>query len=266
MSKKTFQIAIIGGGISSVTLAIGPHKRGIPTTIYEQAHVFGEIGAGVVFSPNAVHAMQLVEKCVYDAFEEVATHNLWESKSKVWFGFVDGTAGGPEALKILFSLEDIYGQNAVHRAHFLDAMLKYLPKDIAHFGKHLDDVVEDSETEKLVMKFHDGTTAETDGVIGCDGIKSQARKIIVGQNDPSALCVNTKKYAYRGMIPTPEAVKALGEEYAANAMLWVSQCHRGLFGRVTDFRQMGPNAHVLTFPVDHGATFNVFACTSTKDE
>jgi salicylate hydroxylase len=149
MSKKTFQIAIIGGIISGVTLAIGMHKRGIPVTIYEQAHAFGEIGAGVDFSPNAVHAMKLVDKCVYDAFEEVATHNPWESKSKVWFDFLDGTAGGREALKILFSLEDVCGQNVVHRAHFLDAMLKYLPRDIAHFRKHLDDVVEDSETGEV---------------------------------------------------------------------------------------------------------------------
>jgi salicylate hydroxylase len=84
------------------------------------------------------------------------------------------------------------------------------------------------------MKFHDGTTAETDAVISCDGIKSQTRKIIVGENDPSALCVYTKKYAYRGMIPMPEAVKALGEEYAVNAMLWVGR-HPGVLQSLTDF-------------------------------
>lgn len=44
---KQFEIAIIGGGITGITLAIALCKRNIRCTIYEQASAFGEIGAGV---------------------------------------------------------------------------------------------------------------------------------------------------------------------------------------------------------------------------
>jgi len=53
---KPFEVAIVGGGITGITLAVALCKRGIRCTIYEQASAFGEIGAGVGMHPNAVRA------------------------------------------------------------------------------------------------------------------------------------------------------------------------------------------------------------------
>lgn len=82
--QKEFEIAIIGGGIAGLTLAIALHQRGVPFRIYEQAPQYGEIGAGVSFSPNAVEAMKLCHTGIYEAFERICTRNSWESKRKVW--------------------------------------------------------------------------------------------------------------------------------------------------------------------------------------
>lgn len=60
--SKSFSIAIIGGGITGLTLAIALCKRGISCTIYEQAAAFGEIGAGVGVHPNAVRAMRICDE------------------------------------------------------------------------------------------------------------------------------------------------------------------------------------------------------------
>jgi len=49
MSTTKPNLAIVGGGISGVVLAIALLRRGIDVQIYEQAHAFGEIGAGVAF-------------------------------------------------------------------------------------------------------------------------------------------------------------------------------------------------------------------------
>lgn len=227
MSAKNFEIAIIGGGIAGVTLAIGLHQRNIRCTLYEQSRSFREIGAGVALGPNAVRAMVILSKDIRQAFETVATHNKWESKQNVWFDFLDGTDGEhPEdghigEVETIFTLQNVQGQNAVHRAHFLDEMVKHLPEGFAHFKKHLDQIEEDKATGRLRLKFHDGTTAEADAVVGCDGIKSRTREIIVGENHPSAECVYTHKYAYRGVIPMKDVVDVLGEERATNACLWV---------------------------------------------
>lgn len=223
-STKDFNIAIIGGGIGGLTLAIALHQRQIPVTIYEQAPKFGEIGAGVSFSPNAVQAMKVCHQGIYEAFEQVCTRNLWPSKKKVWFDYLDGYEpvmdkdGHQEAA---FTISNSLGQNGVHRAHFLDAMVKLMPKDIAKFGKRLSDISEAS-SGKLVMKFEDGSTAEADAIVGCDGIKSRVRQIMVGADHPSAKPSYTHKYAYRGLVPMEQAIEAVGEERAQNACMHVS--------------------------------------------
>ncbi|KIW20875.1 hypothetical protein PV08_01453 [Exophiala spinifera] len=248
---KNFEVAIIGGGIAGLTLAIALHHRGIPTTIYEQAPQFGEIGAGVSFSPNAVQAMKVCHQGVYDAFEKVCTRNIWPSKEKVWFDFFNGLADPPEGRKgqdIAFSVKTKNGQNGVHRARYLEEMVHLVPKEIARFGKRLKEI-EESSNGRLVMEFEDGTTAEADAVIGCDGIKSTVRKIIVGRDHPSAHPVYTHKYAYRGLAPMDKAIEAVGEELAQNSCL-----------------HMGPDGHVLTFAVNHGETMNIVAFRTTPED
>lgn len=222
--RKDFHIAIVGGGITGLILAIALSKRKIPCTVYEQAAAFGEIGAGVGLSRNAVRALEICDENALRAFNAVLTHNKWESKWKVWIEFLDGTAKEPAAqLGSLFTIDDEpFGQNAVHRAHFVAELEKLLPQGRGQFGKRLDQIVEDTASGKMRLMFQDGTTAEADAIVGCDGIKSKTREILVGSTDPSAKCGYTYKYAYRGLIAMDEAIRAVGEERAVNACLWVS--------------------------------------------
>ncbi|KAK5943263.1 hypothetical protein PMZ80_004270 [Knufia obscura] len=250
-TKKNFEIAIIGGGIAGLTLAIALHHRNVPVKIYEQAPKFGEIGAGVSFSPNAVWAMKLCHQGIYDAFERICTRNAWPSKQKVWFDYLNGydktlkEAGHQEAA---FTITSSIGQNGVHRARFLEELVKLLPGDVAEFGKRLSTITE-AESGRLVMHFEDGSTAEADAIIGSDGIKSQVRKVMFGENHPCAHPSYTHKYAYRGLVPMEQAVKAIGEERARNSCM-----------------HMGPGGHVLTFPVNHGEILNIVAFKTNEDD
>lgn len=245
---KPFSIAIVGGGIAGLTLAISLHKRNVPVKIYERARKFGEIGAGVAFGPNAVQAMQHCDKGIHSAYLTVATHNQWPSKKEVYFDFLDGTAQETRHQESLFHLSNPEGQNGVHRAHFLDEMVKLVPPEIASFGKLLDTISENPDG-KLTMTFHDGTTASADAIVGCDGIKSRVRALLVGEDSPVAQPQYTHKYAYRGLIPMKQAVEALGEERAKNACIY-----------------MGPDGHVLTFAVNGGETLNLVAFRTNADE
>ena len=59
--SKAFNVAIIGGGIGGLALAIGLLKHShIDVQVYESAPSFGEIGAGVAFGPNAQRALELI--------------------------------------------------------------------------------------------------------------------------------------------------------------------------------------------------------------
>ncbi|KAJ9133367.1 FAD/NAD(P)-binding domain-containing protein [Pleurostoma richardsiae] len=253
-TRKPFTIAIVGGGITGVTLAISLCKRGIPCNIYEQAAAFGEIGAGVGLHPNAVRSLRIGDERMVAAFDKVATHNAWESKRDVWFDFFDGTADVPAAeLKPLFTVGGLQkggGHGGVHRARFLDELVKLVPDGIAHFDKRLDSVVDDREKSgKMILTLCDGTSAEADAVLGCDGIKSRTREVMVGKDSPQAKCRYSHKYAWRGLIPIEDAINALGPEKGQNTGLW-----------------MGPDHHVLTFPVNHGKTLNLVAFVTDPGE
>ncbi|WRT68430.1 uncharacterized protein IL334_005406 [Kwoniella shivajii] len=179
------RIAIIGGGISGVCLGIALQRRNLDVTIYEQAEKFGEIGAGVAFNPAATRAMQLCSPEIYDAFEKVATRNVWPEKKTTWFDWLDGHVDEPVGKEpFLFTVTNEFGANAVHRAHFLDETVKLLKGDHTKFGKHLDTIVDEGEDKPLKLKFHDGSQEVADAVIGCDGIKSRVRTWMLGEGHP----------------------------------------------------------------------------------
>lgn len=240
-----------------MTLAIGLVNRGITCKLYEQGHNFSEIGAGVAFAPNSIRAMKACDPSVYTAFKAVATHNLWESKCAnlsegrkgLYFDFLDGFHdNGGEPSKVLFSLLNDEGCNSVHRAHFLDEMVKYVPKDIAAFRKRVERVEESDDQGPVTLYFADGTTATADAVVGADGIKSHVRQSILGTENPESHAGYSYKYAYRGLIPMKKAIAELGEDMAANSKM-----------------HLGPDGHILTFPVAKGETMNVVAFTTTKE-
>src|ERR1700732_3256968 len=54
------RVAIIGGGIGGLTAALALRARGLDVTVFEQAEVLREIGAGVSIYPNAARLLRRV--------------------------------------------------------------------------------------------------------------------------------------------------------------------------------------------------------------
>ena len=243
---RPFNIAVIGSGITGLTLTLSLLRRSIPVTLYEQSPSFKEIGAGVGFHPGAVSALRICSPSIYSAFLAVCTVNAWPSKRNVWFDVFDGTSAvdAPELAPEFQILCEREGWGGVHRARFLDELVGLLGDDekakTVKFGKRVEGI-EEEKGGGVRIRFTDGTEARADAVVGCDGIKSRTREIMLG-DEKQAKCGYSGKYAYRCLIPMAEAAAALGEEKAANTSLW-----------------MGPNGHALTFPVSHGSMLNLVA-------
>ena len=127
----------------------------------------------------------------------------------------------------------------------MDELVKLVPKENTSFGKRLEDI-EELEQGGVRLHFHDGSTVKADAVIGCDGIKSRTRQILLGYNNPASHAVFTGKHAYRGLIPMEKAVQLLGDELAKNSQMY-----------------FGEHGHVLTFPIEKGRIMNVVAFHGT---
>ncbi|TGO55111.1 hypothetical protein BCON_0096g00040 [Botryotinia convoluta] len=225
-------IAIVGGGIAGITLALGLVNRGISCKIHERGHIFSEIGAGVTFAPNSICAIEACDPSVSTAFKAVATHDLWKSncanvfegRKELYFDFSGGYHdNGSEPSKLLFSIYDWESSNSR--------------------------VVDESDDQGLVtLYFVDGNRATAEAAIGADGFKSHVRQSILGFENHEGHACYSYKCAYCGLIPMENAIAELGEDMAAN-----TEMHLGLDG------------HVITLPVDRGETMNVVAFTRTKE-
>ncbi|MCJ1351919.1 MAG: hypothetical protein MMC33_001903 [Icmadophila ericetorum] len=243
--QKPFTIAICGGGIGGLALAIGLLRQNVPFHLYESAQAFAEVGAGVAFGPNSRKAMRLIDENIAKGYNKNATGNAFPELKDVFFSFRWGMDGrghneGTKAGTFIHNVGMLGGASSIHRAVFLDELVALMPKECVSFGKRVTKI--DQLENGVRLHFQDGSTAEAAAVIGCDGIKSETRTNLLGKDHTAAHAVFSGKYAYRGLIPMDKAAAAIGDELARN-----SHMHLGYGG------------HVLTIPIENGKVMNVVA-------
>jgi salicylate hydroxylase len=240
-SNKPFTIAIVGGGIGGLALAIGLQNQGIPVQIYEAAPVFTEIGAGIAFGPNATQSMALIDPAIRAAFACRATKNEAKEEEETWINFRCGVGKPSLIAKVQTKDRDKTGLSSIHRAHFMDELVALIPEGVAHFKKRLLDL-NHLNSGKIQLVFEDETTTQADAVVGCDGVRSRVRQILLDKQSPLDDLTFSGKYAYRGVISMSKAKEKLGDYLAGNSQMY-----------------LGPEGHILTYPIDHGRSMNVVA-------
>ena len=260
-SLKTLRIAIVGGGIGGVCLALGLCRHSnIELHLYEAASKFTETGAGVAIPSNAEHALMLLDPRIRDVYDGIRTTNVRPVANQTdnnigyfsyWLG-MDHRNGLMKTGHLVCESYSPTGLGSVHRARFLDGLVSLLPERVrqnVEFGHRLVEVAEATFPGRgVTLHFANGNTAGFDAVIGCDGIKSVVRKAVVGSESPEAHPTFSSKYAYRGLIPMNKARAVLGDDLARNGN-----------------HHLGYDAHVLTFPIDKGNVMNVVAVRSKPD-
>lgn len=269
-STSPLNIAIVGGGIGGIAVALSLDAQGVPFHIYESARSFGEIGAGVTFGPNVIRAIHGISPAMLRAYAKHVTTNESPDMRDVFLTYRKGYSDEqqesehegnrshavPEKLfDLIGPVQDIDGMKfparcSVHRAHLLDELVRLLPEGSASFGKTLvgirdDDDDDDDDENEVVLTFADGSTATATAVIGCDGIKSVVRRHLHG---PDATAEYSGFFGYRAMTPRAAFERALGAELAATGNVFLC-----------------PNGYTIAYPVDHGAALNMFATCVQPD-
>ncbi|KAH6857139.1 hypothetical protein B0I37DRAFT_426961 [Chaetomium sp. MPI-CAGE-AT-0009] len=254
LSDDPLHIAIIGGGITGVNLALGLQARNVSYSIYERSSGFREIGAGIGFSPNAERAMAPLNSDLLASYKRLANPN-----GEDYFQWVDGYETGELIFRLHVGKDGFQGGL---RSKFLEEWAKLIPPTAVHFGKQLDTITEPTtpDSPKLRLHFTDGTTATADAVIGCDGIHSRVRQLFLspptkdpeppaaGQT-PSADPTYTHKFCFRTLAPMPAAIAAIGTARAT-----------------TRFMYNGPGAHLITYPVGDNTLLNILAVIDSRGE
>ncbi|CAE6382352.1 unnamed protein product [Rhizoctonia solani] len=250
---KDFEVSIIGGGIGGLSAAIGLSRAGVPVQVFEAARQFSEIGAGVSFGKNARNA--LAKLGLQKEFQEQAT----TIPSGIWFEWRNGQGQGQELIATTHSHP--VGNSSVHRAQFLDTMVKHVPKSISHFGKRLVSIekLACGEGKNLRLHFEDGSSHDTDLVIGYDGIHSKVRehlegvKRIANTESGASKLQWSGSWAWRGMIPTDKFLEGvptkMGVHYSKTPQMF-----------------LGKDRHILIFPINNFRTINVVAFATDRSK
>ncbi|KAI2470717.1 FAD/NAD(P)-binding domain-containing protein [Annulohypoxylon bovei var. microspora] len=241
---SNIHVAIIGGGITGIILALGLQKRGVNFTLYERAPAFTEIGAGIGFSPNAERALKVVDPEVYRVYKQLTPSTHMEE----YFQWVDGYRTNEVAARLLIGVDAFQGGR---RSDFVDAWSKLISKDRAKFNKEVASLVQ-KDDGKVSLQFKDGSVEEADVVIGCDGIHSRVRQLILGEANPASYASYSNKYCFRALVPMENARAALGAERTTG----------GNNKSLNRFMYNGPNAHYITYPVAKGQFMNVLLVIS----
>ncbi|KAL4865157.1 hypothetical protein BDV12DRAFT_175115 [Aspergillus spectabilis] len=241
-TKKNFTVAIIGGGIGGLSLAVGLLRRNVPVQIYEAAAAFREVGLGLTIGPAAHRAMPLIDPKLRQIYDELITTHAdspgFESFRETWFEVVWATGG--DAGQVLLDLKALpSGQTTVRRADFLDALVKLVPEGTAHFGKRLERLEEGGDG--VVLRFEDASQASASVVVGCDGIHSRVKRFVLDEEEYQQTQPRySGMYGYRAVLDMETMVQAVGEQRARVSTMYI-----------------GDGAYGVTYPIMRAKKVNV---------
>ncbi len=182
------KVIVLGAGIGGVTLALALQRAGLDFIVLEQAESFGEIGAGIQLSSNAVKV--LARLGLEDRLAEVCCEPDFH-KFKDW-------ATGETILRtpLCPEVREAFGAPYFHshRPDLLDALTAGLDADRIRFDFKAESVGEDDDGPWV--RGVDKEVVRGDVLIGADGIHSVVRDQIFQPHVPlrSGYCT------WRGVI------------------------------------------------------------------
>ncbi|MQA16944.1 MAG: NAD(P)-binding protein [Pseudonocardiaceae bacterium] len=222
--------AIIGGGIGGMTAAIALHNKGIRVTVFEQAAELGEIGAGVLLTPNGVRALKHLglERAVAEAGARVGAGSCYYR--------MDGTTIAPVLTTDSTGWNGMFG---MHRADLLTILADVLPPHAVSTGHKCIGVEQDASRCRLT--FENGQTADAHVVIAADGIHSTLQRHVAEPSDP----VHSGSVAYRGLV----RADSVPSWPAGISQFW-----------------LGDGKHFLVYPVRRGELLNYVGFVPSAEE
>lgn len=193
---------IIGGGIGGLATAIALKQIGLTVEVYERVTTLREVGAGLSLWANAIRALDYL-----GLGQTIRALALPETSGAI------RTANGELLMyNTNAQLQAQFGELSVmaHRAELQDRLRDALNQDL-HLG--MDCLAVTEEAQDVRVRFRNGEQAVGDLVIGADGLHSQVRAGLHGQQAPRYAGYT----AWRGVVPFDHSQLQPGETWGRGA-------------------------------------------------
>ena len=228
-------MAVIGAGIGGLAAACALRQRGFEVVVCERAAELGEVGAGLQLGPNAVKVLRAL------GVEEQLRPLAFEPTNIVSVAWDDAHLRFREPLKASAAAQFGAPYLTVHRADLHALLQARLPTDSIHLNARCTGVSSSNGT--AVVAFADGRQVETDIAVGADGINSAVRESLFGVQ-PARY---TQQMAWRCVVPIDCVPTEIGPGKSVR------------IGRDEYVGWIGPDGHVICYPIRGGELYNIFA-------
>ncbi len=183
------RVAVIGAGIGGTAVAALMQRIGYEVTVHEQYERFAPAGGGIHLSPNLMRVLRHLD---------VHRHVLLKGQEPR--AFLNREARSGDMLYALPLGEDAHRQFgapfvAVRRGELHAALMSAVARGSVRWGKRLTGI--DWRGETIVLAFDDGSRFDADVVIAADGLRSNVRSALRGDEQP----VFSGQVAFRGWYP-----------------------------------------------------------------
>ncbi|TFZ08598.1 flavin-dependent oxidoreductase [Ramlibacter humi] len=183
------RIAIVGGGIGGLALALSLHRHGIACDVYETVPQVREIGVGITLLPHAMR--ELAALGLDKQAEAEGIENLESVFFNRWGQFVyrepRGRHGG-------YALPEIgLHRGKLHRILY-EAVLERLGPGALHLDHRCAGVEQDTAGVTLRLQASTGAprpAARADLLVACDGVNSAVRREFYPREQLAFAGINT---------------------------------------------------------------------------
>jgi 3-hydroxybenzoate 6-monooxygenase len=227
---QPLNLLVAGGGIGGLAAAYVLARAGHKVTVLEQAHAFGEIGAGIQLGPNIFKMFQYLG--LTDAVNRVAFFPTGLGMNDVRTG--ERVIRVPLGDTALAAYGYPYG--VIYRVDMHDVFLdacKALPNVTLRTSAKVESFEQDASCVRVQLTG--GETLRGDALIGADGLWSRVREAVVGDGKPRV----SGHIAYRAVLKREEVPAHL---WSDDVLLWG-----------------GEKTHLVHYPLRRGELFNLVA-------
>jgi salicylate hydroxylase len=198
VDERGWRVIIIGGGIGGLSAALSLQHHGFSVSLYEQASGLREFGAGLLVTPNAMHALNFLG--VGGAIERASNQSSGHAYCHYKTAEVLQRRPSSNVHRKRYGSRTLQVHRAdLHRA--LSAAVLAHDSACIHLDHSFIDLSQDDDG--VIARFANGAVARGDALIGCDGVRSAVRDNVYG-SDPVAY---TGQVAFRAVAPISKVRK-----------------------------------------------------------